>query len=372
MFVLPLRSYTGIIVRNTALRVKRGLCLRNPKRVLISAFGCNIGLPFCCRLRRNPDRRLMSSFVDSIEGIIHFLTDSVPEGLPTVAPKPRNPNIWRQDVTPVVSKVTAQDDLGLSIRKSLDLIGDLGKLAGPADTIMVKPNFNSPDPYPGSTDLEFLRIVLSLLKDTGARIVVGESSGGMWRPTRKTLSRVGLAEMLSKMGVELMIFDDHPRDWVHIAVDGDYLRRVTMPRSAYESTKLVYIPCLKTHKLARFSLSLKLAVGFLHPGERRAMHRGSLENKVVEINLAWQPDLIIMDGRKAFISGGPATGKLAEPGIIMASGDMIAIDVEGLDVLLSYGEKNRLPPNPWDSAQIVTASRHALGSRQGEYRLISE
>ena len=80
----------------------------------------------------------------------------------------------------------------------------------------------------------------------------------------------------------------------------------------------------------------------------------------------------IMDGRKAFVTGGPDKGKLVEPGIVIASGDMIAIDVEGLSVLLSYGEKNRLQPNPWDSAQIATALRHGLGSRQGEFRLISE
>lgn len=313
----------------------------------------------------------MISLTDSVEGIVHFLFDRVPDGLPTVAPKTRKPNLWCQDSTPTVSKVMVAENLELSIKRSLDLLGGLAKLAGPTDTVMVKPNFNSPDPYPGSTDLDFLRTVLKLLKETGARIVVGESSGGIWRPTRKTLNKVELPAMLATMGVELVIFDDHPMDWMHVEVGGDYLKRVTMPRSGYEATKLVYIPCLKTHKLSRFSLSLKLAVGFLHPGERRYLHRGNLEKKLAEVNIAWQPDLIIMDGRKAFVSGGPDKGKLGEPGIIMASGDMIATDVEGLKILLSYGEKNRLDPNPWESAQIVTALRHKLGSGEGEYKVVS-
>lgn len=47
---------------------------------------------------------------------------------------------------------------------------------------MVKPNFNSPDPFPGSTDLEFLRCVLQILQEAGAKVLVGESAGGMWRP----------------------------------------------------------------------------------------------------------------------------------------------------------------------------------------------
>jgi uncharacterized protein (DUF362 family) len=312
----------------------------------------------------------MSGLTDSVEGVFHFMFDRVPGGLPTVPPKARKPNIWCEGSTPIVSKVTAGDNLETSTKTSLDLLGGLGKLAGPTDTVMVKPNFNSPDPYPGSTDLGFLRIVLGLLKETGARIVVGESSGGMWRPTKKTLNKVGLPAMLAEMGVELAVFDEHPMEWVQIDVGGDYLKRVTMPRSAYEATKLVYLPCMKTHKLSRFSLSLKLAVGFLHPGERRYLHKGNLERKLVEVNLAWQPDLIIMDGRKAFVSGGPDKGELAEPGIIMASGDMTAIDVEALRVLLSYSATNRLERNPWESAQIVTALRHKLGASEGEYKLV--
>jgi len=314
----------------------------------------------------------MSTLTDSVEGIAHFIFDSVPAGLPEVPPKPRAINIWQRDSTPLVSQVKASGDLESSIRKSLSLLGGLEKLAGKEDTIMVKPNFNSPDPYPGSTDLEFLRIVLGILKETGAKIVVGESSGGMWRPTRKTVGKLELHQMLARMGVELILFDDYPMDWVQMEVGGEYLKKLTMPRSAYEATRLVYLPCLKTHNLARFSLSLKLAVGFLHPGERRRLHMGNLERKLVEIDLAWQPDLIIMDGRKAFVTGGPDKGKLVEPGIIMASGDMIATDVEALKILLSYGEKNRLDPNPWDSSQIVTALKYRLGSQEGKYTVVAE
>ena len=78
-----------------------------------------------------------------------------------------------------------------------------------------------------------------------------------------------------------------------------------------------------------------------------------------------------MDGRKAFVSGGPDRGDLVRPGIIMASGDMVAIDVEGLKVLLSYRARNRLPDNPWDAPQVVTALKHHLGCKEGEYKVLS-
>ena len=53
----------------------------------------------------------------------------------------------------------------------------------------------------------------------------------------------------------------------------------------------------------------------------------------------------------------------------MASGDMVAIDVEALKILGSYKARNRLLPDPYDSPQIVTALRHSLGAE--EYRVVT-
>jgi uncharacterized protein (DUF362 family) len=200
-------------------------------------------------------------------------------------------------------------------------------------------------------------------------VLVGESSGGIWRPTRKVMEKAGVLNLVTGMGAEMVAFEHRKRDWVRVRVDGDYLKEITVPRSAYEADKIIYLPCMKTHQLARFTLSLKLGVGFMHPGERRALHFRNLEHKAAEINLVWQPDLIIMDGRKSFVSGGPDKGELVKPGVIMASGDLVAIDVEALKILGSYKAKNKLFANPYDSPQIVTALRHGLGA--GDYRVVA-
>jgi uncharacterized protein (DUF362 family) len=304
-----------------------------------------------------------------LAGLCHFLFDGVPKGLDIVPPRPRKENPFRKDGVTLVSKVKVEHDLKASVAKAVELIGGLGKVISPGDRVVVKPNFNSADPYPGSTDLEFMKVVIQLLKEAGTKVVVGESSGAIWRPTRNVMEKLDALHQLTDIGAEVIAFDDRAWDWVRVRVDGDYLKEVTIPRSVYEVDKIVYLPCMKTHKLARFTLSLKLAVGFVHPGERRSMHMRNLERKIAEFNLALQPDLIVMDGRKAFVSGGPDTGELVEPGVIMASGDQVAIDVEALKILGSYKAKNRLLPNPYDSPQIVTALRHRLGSK--EYKVIS-
>jgi len=311
----------------------------------------------------------MAGRVDKAVGLYHFLGDRVPKGIPQVSPKPRVPNRWRANGQALVSKVAADGDIKAAVERSISLLGSLHQVINRGDGVLVKPNFNSSDPYPGSTDLGFLRGVVELLLEAGAKVTIGESSGGLWRPTRKVLHKLGVSDLARHLGVELIAFDDRPDEWVRVEVGGEYLDTVVVPRAAYEADRLVYLPCMKTHNLARFSGALKLAVGFMHPGQRRALHARHLERKAAEINLCWQPDLIVMDGRKAFVSGGPEKGELVEPGLLLASGDLVAIDVEAMKVLLSYKAKNRLMPDPWQTPQVMTALKHGLGA-VGGYRVV--
>jgi uncharacterized protein (DUF362 family) len=207
--------------------------------------------------------------------------------------------------------------------------------------------------------------------ELGAKVTIGESSGGIWRPTRNVFNRLHLDEFAHDLGVDLIAFEEKPNDWVRIPIDGEFLHNVIMPRSAYEADRLVYLPCLKTHRLARYSGALKLAFGFVNPGERRNFHFKYREEKLAEISLCWQPDLIVMDGRKAFVSGGPQHGQVVEPNVILASGDLIAIDVEAVKVLLGYKARNKLLSDPWQLPQIIAASKHKLGAGKDSYLLVA-
>jgi uncharacterized protein (DUF362 family) len=307
---------------------------------------------------------------DTLRGMYHLFLDRKPRNLEVKPPKPRKTVLWCDDGRPLVSKVHVLDDVKTAVAESLELLGGLDQLIRSGDRLLIKPNFNSPDPPPASTDLIFLRAVLELLMDAGAEPIVGESAGGLWRPTRNTVAKLGVLDFLKEMGVKFVAFDDKDTEWVEVPIEGEYLHRVTVPKIAYEADSLIYLPCMKTHQYARFALSLKLSMGFVHPAERLAFHMRNLEEKLAEINLAWQPDLIVMDGRKAFVSGGPAQGEVAEPGIVLASGDIVAIDVEALKILQSYPAENRLDGDPYGLPQIATASKHGLTSAEDGYKVV--
>jgi uncharacterized protein (DUF362 family) len=58
---------------------------------------------------------------------------------------------------------------------------------------------------------------------------------------------------------------------------------------------------------------------------------------ISEINSTYEPDLILLDAIDAFTHGGPDTGTLAHPGIILAGIDRVAIDAVGVAILRHLG-----------------------------------
>jgi uncharacterized protein (DUF362 family) len=270
----------------------------------------------------------------------------------------------------LVSSVKAASNAKESVLRSVDLIGGFSKVVEKGDEILLKPNFNTGDASPGSSDPDFVKAVIELLYEYGAsKVILGESS--MFSLcTRKVLEETGMLQKAQEASAEVVPFDEGK--WVRAHTGGKYLKTVSLPETALEARKLVYVCCMKTHRRAKFTMSLKLAVGFMKPNERMRLHARKLEEKIADLNLVTHPNLIIIDGRKCFISGGPACGELREPNVVMASGDRVASDVEAVKVIKSYGGTS-LTEDAWSYKQIRRAAELGAGAKsEQEYRMIRE
>ncbi len=279
-----------------------------------------------------------------------------------VPPRPRTANRFQLDGQSLVSVVPAGEDIKAAVRRATELIGGLGRLVRPGDAVLLKPNLVRDYPPPVSTALDFLRAVVELLREAGAgRITVGEHTGNFCCDTKRVFRNLGYYDFAEEMGVELVPFEDD--EWLEVRVNGRAWPSFLVPRTAYEAKLRIYLPSLKTHSEARYTNALKLPVGCTHLCQRHILHGDSFERRVAELNLAWQPDLIITDGRKSFVTQGPSRGDVVEPGLILASGDPIAIDVEGVRVLQSFRADNLLNLPAWETPVIAHAIELRLGAR---------
>lgn len=89
----------------------------------------------------------------------------------------------------------------------MNLIGGLDKIVDKGDHVLLKPNFNTADPPPGSSDPDFVMAVIELLCEYGAKVVLGESST-LHLSTRKALEETGMMRKAEEAGIEVVIFDE--------------------------------------------------------------------------------------------------------------------------------------------------------------------
>jgi uncharacterized protein (DUF362 family) len=210
------------------------------------------------------------------------------------------------------------------------------KYVKPGETVMLKPNFNTADPFPASTDIDFLKACIELCYEAGAKIVITGDSSTMSINTRKVMEEKGVFELL-KMENPPRIYVFEERKWTKKEILGaKYLKSVSVPDIMERPDKLILLPCCKTHFQAKFTGALKLSVGYMKPVQRVALHMRNIEEKIAELNLLVNSDLVIMDARKIFINEGPNKGEVAEPGILLASENRVDIDVEAIKLIQSY------------------------------------
>ncbi|MFH1346701.1 MAG: DUF362 domain-containing protein [Spirochaetota bacterium] len=255
-----------------------------------------------------------------------------------------------------VGKINLKDNINLkdAVLKVIDEIGGFSKFVKTGDVIFLKPNYNTADPSPASTSVDFLKTVVELSYDFGAKLVMIGESSTMTLNTRKILGKAGVFGLLEmKIPPRIYVFEEG--EWIKKEIsEARYLKKVSVPEILEKADKLILLPCLKTHKYAKFTGALKLSVGFMKPSQRVFLHL-NLQEKIAELNRIIHPDLIIMDGRKCFISGGPLRGAVREPGVILASEDKVAIDIEGVKIIQSFKGNSLAGINPEDLPQIANS-----------------
>lgn len=257
-----------------------------------------------------------------------------------------------------------------AVRLAVDLVGGVRRAIDPPGPVLLKPNFNSADPFPASTHPDHAQAVVDLLREAGlGEIALGEMGGLLSLPAKENFERWGMAAFESRNGVEVLRFDEEP--WVRARVPAAVrwggevhcIERLLRP-----GQHVVSLPTMKSHGGGpRFSLSLKNGYGFVHPRDRvRAHWVPQMAEMIMETNLLYTPSLVVLDGTKCWISGGPYTGEEREPNVVIAGDDRIAVDVVGASVVRAMGAPLLKDYSIWSHRQIRRAAELGLGARGPE------
>ncbi len=212
--------------------------------------------------------------------------------------------------------------------------------------VFIKPNFNTADPAPGSTHNDVLSTLVKEIKERDAlSITVGDRCGP--GETQKVMEAKGIFDLADNLGFKVINFDKlDEKDWILINPKGSHWDGgFYMARPVVESEYTVSTGCIKTHGFGgQYSLSMKLSVGAVHRKHMfPQMHNSpDMRKMIAEINLAYRPQIIVLDGVEIFTDGGPMEGERKRANVIIAGTDRVAMDAVGLAVLKEQGANSTI------------------------------
>jgi uncharacterized protein (DUF362 family) len=269
------------------------------------------------------------------------------------------------------------ETIGSAVRRAVELSGGMNFIKS-GQTVLIKPNVNSGEAYPASTNPEVLYEVIKMVWERDPkRVIVGDRSNYR-RNTREEMKKAGIDKAILEAKAELVTFDDMNWRFVNPTNSVNWETGYHLAEMIFQADHIINVPVIKTHRLGWYTMSMKNLVGII-PGKDRVFMHSKLDSMkaaekqqaanysafakmIAEIGLTVTPSLNIMDGTKAFVSEGPSRGDIVEPKLIVASRDRIATDVTGLGILKHYGTEDRIQKvSVWKQQIIARAIEIGLG-----------
>ena len=213
------------------------------------------------------------------------------------------------------------------VRRCLDALGGIRRVIQPGDRVVLKPNaaFDRPPGMGATTNPEIVRTVAKMCLAAGAekvRVVDNPINA----PAR-CFEITGIGPAARQAGAEVLLPNE--ADFVALRTPSASVL-AEWPffwRPFADATKVIGLPVAKDHNLCSASLGLKNWYGLLG-GRRNRLHQ-AIHETVSDLGLMMKPTLVIMDGTRTLMRGGPTGGsplQVKQTDVIAAATDQVALD----------------------------------------------
>ncbi|TFG00587.1 MAG: DUF362 domain-containing protein [Promethearchaeota archaeon] len=230
-----------------------------------------------------------------------------------------------------------------SVRKAINLINGLKDISTDSK-VFIKPNvvyWNSECDFPKWGMLTTSRVVndvVELLHERGfSDITIGEGIISE-DPNNKSVAEdafesLGYYKLRDRYGIKVYNAFERPYEKVNLT------KNITarMSSDMLNSDFLVNLPVLKTHAQCKVSLGIKNIKGLISISSRKKFHSADPEHdlhyNVAQLANKIPPCLTILDGIYTIERGPAMDGKAHRSDILVASRDIVSVDIVGSNLL---------------------------------------
>ncbi len=229
-----------------------------------------------------------------------------------------------------------------------------------------------------TTHPAFARALAELLQEYGARVVIGDSPGGLFNSAalHSVYRTTGYQKMAEEAGLLLNentdVFEtDNP--------EGRYMKRLTMTAMLRDADYVVSACKLKTHTMMTYTGAVKNMFGTI-PGTVKADYHVRMPKEddfadvLLDICLAAKPALSFMDAVTGMEGNGPTAGTPRDIGAVLASPsphalDLVACRMIGLGAELVPTLRRAVSRGLLDPDEVITCGEDPAAFFIPDYRL---
>jgi uncharacterized protein (DUF362 family) len=219
-----------------------------------------------------------------------------------------------------------------NVRRALAGMGGIERFVKRGEKVVIKPNcgWDRTPEQAANTNPEVVAELVRLCLGAGAaRVVVADST---CHDPDRSFERSGIARAARAAGAT--VEHQSTRGIVRLDLGGTLLGPWDVLKSIAEADRVINVPLVKHHGLARATVGMKNWIGAL-TGPRSQLHQ-RLSQVTAELGAAFRPTLTVVDATRIMVSNGPTGGSLSSVRTVnqvAASTDPVAADAWGASLL---------------------------------------
>lgn len=249
------------------------------------------------------------------------------------------------------------EDTRKCVFDAINDLGGIGRFVKKNDNVLVKVNIcgGVPDKKGTFTSIDVADALADLILSAGGKPIFADADM-IWVKFWPAAKDAGYVDWAKKKGVDLVNLSE--TEIVNFDFGSDSALGIEkVSKKLIDADVIISVPAMKTHLLTGVTLAMKNMYGTFPDIDKAKFHKKGIEETILEVNSAFTPNLVIIDGS----IGGEAVGPLSAVPVnfqtIIASDDVVLADSIACH-LMGY--------DPMEIVHIKMAQERGLGTASAD------
>jgi len=222
--------------------------------------------------------------------------------------------------------VARDKDARKCVRDAVAALGGIQRFVKTGDSVFIKVNIcgGVPEVKGTFTSTEVVDEIVDLVRGAGGEPFIADADM-IWNKFWQVAADSGWVEWAEKKGVRLVNLSDTKIVNFDFGEDG-VIGTDRVSKEVIDAKVIISVPTMKTHLLTGVTLGMKNMYGTFPEVDKAKYHRMKIEEVIYEVNRAFTPNLVIIDGSIGNEAIGPLSSRPLDFQTIIASNDVVCAD----------------------------------------------